>query len=284
MIAIVKRNCKIYFNNRTNVLFSLLGSLIVFALYVLFLRENTISQVEQLKNGALLIDMWLLGGILAVTALTTSLSTLGQMIRDKAQNKFMDFSITDTAPFSLLAGYFFSAVIISVLMQLVVFIVCLAYFAKQEALLLSIDLIIKTFILIILSALTATSFNLVLLSFVKSEETLKTLGSIFGALSGFLCTAYVPVGNFSGAALTIIKIFPMSYASSSFRRTLMTPILSDFSVAQSEALKKSLGVGYLWHNQLSGAHFELFFLGLTILVSLVIIGILSRKILQVTLA
>lgn len=284
MIAIVKRNCKIYFNNRTNVLFSLLGSLIVFGLYVLFLRKNTISQVEQLKNGALLIDMWLLGGILSVTALTTSLSILGQMIRDKAQNKFMDFSITDTTPFALLVGYFLSAVIISIMMQIAVFVICLAYFAKQETLMLSTDLIIKVVILMVLSALTATSFNLVLLSFVKNEETLRTLGNIFGALSGFLCTAYIPVGNFSGTALTIIKIFPMSYASSSFRRTLIAPILNDFSSAESEALKKSLGVGYLWHNQLSTAQFELIFLGLTILISLVIIGLLSRKILRVTLA
>lgn len=284
MKAIIKRNCKIYFNNKTNLFFSLLGALIVFFLYILFIRKNTISQVSDLTNGALLIDMWLLGGVLSVTALTTSFSVLGQLIEDKSENKFMDFSITDVKAFPLLVGYFFSAVFISIIMQIVIFAICLGYFNLQEKLILSPTIVSKVFGMMILTALTATSFNLVICSFVKKTTTLNTIGNMFGALSGFLCTAYIPVGNFSGIALTVIKVFPMSYASSGFRRVLMMPILQDFPSAQQETLMANLGVGYKWHDQLSSFNFEIVFLCLTILICLVIIGLMSKKIQQVTLA
>lgn len=106
MKAITKRNMLIYFKNRTNILFSLMGSLIVFVLYLVFIRQNMLKQVENLSNGSILMDMWMTGALLTVTAWTTSFSTLGQLIKDKTSNKFMDFKMTETSSYKLILGYF----------------------------------------------------------------------------------------------------------------------------------------------------------------------------------
>ena len=48
MLALVKRNCLLYFRNRSGVVFSLLGALISFILYLVFLKDNIESSWSQI--------------------------------------------------------------------------------------------------------------------------------------------------------------------------------------------------------------------------------------------
>lgn len=253
MIALCKRNLKIYFSNSMTVFFSLLGALIAFGLYLLFLRKNMLTQFDSLLDGPVIADFWVLGGILATTSLTTSFTVLGQFIKDKAENKFMDFIITDKKASHLLIGYFLSGFIISFLMQIAVLILCLSYFYFHENSQFTFMMGLKTLKIIVLSSLNATAVNLILCTFIKTENTLRTISSILGAVSGFMCTAYLPIGSFSGFTETIIKILPISYASSSFRRIFLSPLFTSIPSDQVTSLKEHLGVGYIWDGYLTSA-------------------------------
>ncbi len=48
MIALIKRNLKIYFANKIGVLMSCLGALISFFIYIVFLQQNLISSWQSL--------------------------------------------------------------------------------------------------------------------------------------------------------------------------------------------------------------------------------------------
>lgn len=284
MIAICKRNLKLYFSNKATVFFSLLGALIAFGLYLLFLRKNMVAQFNQLENGAAVADFWVLGGLLATTSITTSFTALGQLIKDKAENKFMDFVITGKKIVALIFGYFLSAFIIAVLMQSVVLIVCLSYFYLQDHYYFTIEIALKLAGIILLSALNATAINLVVCSFIQSDSTLRTISSLLAALAGFMCTAYLPVGSFSGPALTILKLLPASYVSSSFRRILLLPLLQSQPKDDLTSLKEYLGIGYRWHTQLTGASLDLSVLILSTLLCFTVLFLCYKKIKQVRLA
>ena len=68
MLALIKRNFLLYFRNRSGVILSLFGAIIPFVLYIVFLKSNSGGYSSQL------MDLWLIGGVLAVTALTTTLA------------------------------------------------------------------------------------------------------------------------------------------------------------------------------------------------------------------
>ncbi|MFV0557725.1 MAG: ABC transporter permease [Enterococcus sp.] len=284
MIAMTVRNLKIYFSNKTNLFFSLLGSLIVFFLYLLFLRKTMLDRVTDLAQGAVLMDLWLVGGLLAVTGWTTSFSALGQLVKDKAENKFMDLSLSELSPFNLLLSYFMSSFLIAMSMQLIIGGLALSYFMSFETL----PLVGSDFIQlcggIVLTAFTATALNLVICSFVKSEITLRALTSMLGAVSGFLCTAYIPIGGFSELAVTVIKAFPLSYGASLFRRILVMPELTQLDNAQANALKEYLGIGYLWQEQLSTGRFDILYLSFSASLCLFVLFLMSKKLMQVTFA
>ena len=50
MLALLKRNFLLYFRNRSGVFFSLLGALISFVLYIIFLQKNLTDAWAQLPN------------------------------------------------------------------------------------------------------------------------------------------------------------------------------------------------------------------------------------------
>lgn len=284
MRALCKRNLKIYFSNSVTVFFSLLGALIVFGLYLLFLRKNMVTQFDMLTDGPIIADFWVLGGILATTSLTTSFTALSQFIKDKAENKFMDFIITDKKTSNLLSGYFLSGLIISFCMQLAVLILCLVYFYFQENIQFTFMMGLKALWIILLSSLNATVINLIVCIFIKTESTLRTISTILGAISGFICTAYLPIGSFDGFTETIIKILPISYASSSFRRVFISPIITNLPDEQLLTLKEYLGIGYTWNDNLTTTSTDISILIITTIFCLLILSLCDKKIAQVSIS
>lgn len=73
MISLVKRNLIRYFRHRSGVFFSLLGALISFVLYIIFLKNNMVQNWSAVTQSSQLLDSWLIGGTLSVMAITTTL-------------------------------------------------------------------------------------------------------------------------------------------------------------------------------------------------------------------
>lgn len=268
MKVLCERNLKIYFANGVNVFLSLLGALIVLGLYVLFLRKNMLAQLTEFTNGALIADFWLLGGMLVTTSLTTSLAVLGQLVKDRTENKLFDLVITDRKLTEILLGYFLSGFIISFLMQLAVLGFCLVYFQMENQINFNWKILGQIIGLISLSSLNATTFNLLICMLIKTESTLRTFSSILGAVSGFICTAYLPIGSFSTTTALFIKMLPISYAASSLRTVLVEPYLDTLSVAQLTYLKEYLGLRYMWGDQFISLTTDIFILFLTAILGL----------------
>lgn len=91
MWAMTKRNLKLYFSNKASVFFSLLGALIAFILYVVFLQKNMQDSFTGTPNLEELLDNWVLGGTLAVTSITTTWTGISRLVQDKVSHKLEDF-------------------------------------------------------------------------------------------------------------------------------------------------------------------------------------------------
>ena len=128
MLALVKRNCLLYFRNRSGVVFSLLGALISFILYLVFLKDNIESSWSQIDNTNQLLDTWLIGGTLAITGITTTLSNLSQWTKDKESHVRQDLLITDLGYWPLSLSYIISAALVGFIMQAIMLTIMGTYF------------------------------------------------------------------------------------------------------------------------------------------------------------
>ncbi len=74
ILAITGRNLRLYFRDRLGVFFSLLGALVLFLLYMLFLRSLQTSSLESSFPDAspatisAFVDTWMFAGIISITS------------------------------------------------------------------------------------------------------------------------------------------------------------------------------------------------------------------------
>ncbi|MCT4388743.1 MAG: ABC transporter permease [Leuconostoc pseudomesenteroides] len=253
MLAMVKRNMMLYFRNRSGVIFSLLGALISFVLYLVFLKKGISSNWVGISHKNQLLDTWLISGTLAITGITTTLTALSQMVKDKEQHVLEDLSLTDAGPMSIRFGYLLSATLIGIIMQLIMLVLMGLYFNVTDKISFQMSQVVPTLGIMVLSAILATLVNAILVNRLKSVDSFGRLTTIIGTASGFLVGTYIPIGSLPTFAQTIMKVTPGSYIASLYRQVLMNDTIKD-TFQQESAVRyfnRLMGVQIKWSSLLS---------------------------------
>lgn len=245
MKALIKRNLLLYFRNKSGVFFSILGALISFILYLIFLKETMTPDWPQLSQSNQLLDTWLISGTLTVTAITTTLTSLTQVVKDRETKVFYDLSLTDIGARRLQLSYLLSATLIGMIMQAILFIVMFTYFYYVNHTVIHLLQLINVFLLMLFSALLSATLNLAIIQQIKTVDTLAKFSSIVGTAAGFLVGTYVPIGALPHFAQALMKLTPGSYIASLYRQILLAPTLSEVfknNPTVGETFEEAMGV------------------------------------------
>ena len=250
MLALLKRNFILYFRNRSGVFFSLLGALISFLLYIIFLQKNLTDAWSQLPDNTNLLNNWLMGGTLAVTGITTSFTALTQMVQDRENQVDQDLFLTDLGSWGLQASYLISSIIISFVMQVFMFAVMSLYFRESPV----ISYLPEITLIMLLSSLLSSVVNILLIYRFQSVDSLGKLATIVGTASGFLVGTYVPIGVLPDFAQIIMKCTPATYIASLYRQILMKERLETAFTGNSSLLQEfqeKMGIQINWQELLT---------------------------------
>jgi multidrug/hemolysin transport system permease protein len=239
MIALTKRNLKVFFRDKTAVFFSLLAVLIIIGLYVLFLGDVWSGSLNGLPGARFLMDSWIMAGLLAVTSITTTMGAFGIMVEDNAKKILKDFYSSPMKRSSLVAGYVISSYIIGVIMTLITLVLAEIYIVAYGGELMLFSTLCKVVGLILLSTLSSTSLVFFTVSFFKSTNAFSTACTIFGTLVGFLTGIYLPIGQLPNAVQWVVKAFPVSHSAVLMRQIMMAyPISKTFAGAPAETAEQ----------------------------------------------
>ena len=250
MLALLKRNFILYFRNRSGVFFSLLGALISFLLYIIFLQKNLTDAWSQLPDNTNLLNNWLMGGTLAVTGITTSFTALTQMVQDRENQVDQDLFLTDLGSWGLQVSYLISSIAISFVMQVFMFAVMGLYFKESPV----ISHLPEIALIMLLSSLLSSLINILLIYRFQSVDSLGKLATIVGTSSGFLVGTYIPIGVLPDFAQIIMKCTPATYIASLYRQILMKEQLEITFTGNSSLLKEfqeKMGIQINWQELLT---------------------------------
>ena len=273
MLALIKRNFLLYFRNRSGVILSLFGAIIPFVLYIVFLKNNYKDHSSQL------MDLWLIGGVLAVTGLTTTLAAFSRQVEDRERKVTDDLFITDLGPWGLQLSYLVSSVIIGFLMQIIMFAFMLSYFTLADNISFEWGILPYLVLLMLLNSLLATLINALIVQCFKSVDSLGKLATVVGATSGFLVGSYIPIGTLPNMAQNLMKLTPSNYMASLFRQVLMKESLTDTFTNSSQsqaAFEKTMGIRIEWQELLTRT--ETFYIVGVVLVAIALIWMVQNMI------
>ena len=262
MLALLKRNFLLYFRNRSGVFFSLLGALISFILYIIFLQKNLTDAWAQLPNSGPVLNNWLMSGTLAVTGITTSLAALTQLVKDRERQVDQDLYLSDQGEWRLAFSYLTSAIIISFSMQILMYVLMCGYFREIPTL----ALLPEVLLIMLLSSLLSSLVNAIFVHFFQSVDSLGKFATIVGTASGFLVGTYLP--NF---AQLLMKCTPATYIAALYRQVLMKEALSETFKGQDKLLQEfqeKMGVQLKWQTLLTKENTYFIVLGGILLVGI----------------
>ena len=249
MITLIWRNLKLFFKDKTVVMFSLLSTLIVLGLYILFLGRVTFNELAGISGVNLLTGSWVMSGILAILPVNASLGSLSAMLVDKEKGTYEDLIMTPLSRLQIIGGYVLSTFLITFILSVIAFLVTEIYLVSLGGALLSSWAIVDLLCKIVLNTLAATLILFCVSLFFKNLSAYSLFNSILGTLIGFLTGTLIPVGELSSGFHTVVMLFPFSHSAAMFRKILMEgPIKTVFAGADSvtvQNFKQAMGIDFM---------------------------------------
>ena len=282
MFNLAKRNLKLFFRDKSAVFFSLLAVFIIIGLYVLFLGDAIATDMTEIKEARYLMDSWMMGGLLAVTSVTTTMGAFGTMVEDQANGRAKDFYASPLKRYQIAGGYVISSFMVGFIMCVITFVLAEIYIVVNGGELLPLLSLFKIIGLVFLSVLASSAMIFFLVSFFSSVNAFATASTVIGTLIGFLTGIYIPIGNLPDTVQIIVKLFPITHAGVLFRQVFMEePLHISFDGVPStvvDGFKEELGVVLTFGDYTAQASTHIIVLiGVTLLFFALAVWKISRK-------
>lgn len=228
MLALIKRNIKIYLRNRGAWLASLLTVFIIIGLYALFLGDQLSRGFEGigLEEPRLLTDSWIMAGIISIMPLSISLGAVS-IVNDRSKGLIKDFYCSPISRSKITLGYILSLAIISFLITVIGFALGEIYITANGGELLSLADMLRVLGIIAVDDLATTSIVMFIAMFITSESAYSAICTVIGTISGFITGIYIPVGALPEGVAAAVKCFPISHAGSMLRQIFTADAIAE---------------------------------------------------------
>ena len=244
ILGLIKRNLLLFFKDWQSVLFSLLTSIIVLVLYLLFLKGTFVSAMQSAMEqypglvsmiAETDIDMFanllLLTGILGSAMISVPFSCITTLVRDRANKVDYDILATPLKRGQIIFAYFVSAVLTSILLNSIILAVGLIGIRMQGNMYLNASQVIKAFSIVALGSISASAIFMIIVLFFKTVSACEAFFGILSAASGFVIGAYIPISQFSNEVQTVCNLFPASQITIMLRNILLNGLLEHINTS-----------------------------------------------------
>lgn len=234
-LRLIKRNIKLFFNDKGMFFTALITPAILLAIYTTFLgkiyRDNFISSLpttlklpDNIIDG--LVGGQLISSILAVSCVTVAFCSNFLMVQDKVNGTIKDLRISPVKSTTLSISYYIATLISTLIICFTATGICLIYLASvgwymslTDVLLLLLDIIILV--------LFGTALSSIINLFLSTQGQISAVGTIISSGYGFICGAYMPISSFEEGLQKVISFLPGTYGTSLVRNHTMQGALSE---------------------------------------------------------
>ena len=244
ILGFIKRNVLLFFKDWQSILFSLLTSIIVLVLYLLFLKGTFVSAIQRAmeqypglasmvpqKDIDMFANLFLLSGILGSAMISVPFSCITVVVKDRANKVDYDILATPMKREQIILAYFISAVLTSILLNSIILAVGLIGIRMQGNMYLNISQVVKAFSIVALGSISASAIFMIIVLFFKTVSACEAFFGILSAASGFVIGAYIPISQFSNGVQTVCNLFPASQITIMLRNILLNGLLEHINTS-----------------------------------------------------
>lgn len=235
VLALIKRNVKLFFKDKGMFFTSLITPAILLVLYATFLgnvyRDSFMMNLparielpEKLIDG--LVGGQLISSILAVSCVTVSFCSNFLMVQDKANGSIKDLRISPVKPWALSISYYIATLASTLIICFAAAVICLAYVWAVGWYMSAIDVVLIMCDVLLLT-LFGTALSSVINFFLSTQGQISAVGTMISSCYGFVCGAYMPISSFSEGLRNVIMFLPGTYGTSLVRNHAMRGAIAE---------------------------------------------------------
>ena len=238
IFALTKRNCLLFLRNKATVFSSLCSSLILIALYFLFIAKSYSKGFSE-EAGILLsqkqlyfaIYSQMIMGVLVINSVSLSTGMFTLMARDLETRKTDAFMMTKAKTSELVISYLISAFLVSFLLNLLMLVVSVIIIGASTYWIAA-----KTFFsifgVLIITTIISCSIMLLITVLIKSSIAIGVVNGIMGTILGLLCGIYMPYSQMGKVAMHIGSLLPFTHLTIWFKQIILNDVFGQFGMSK----------------------------------------------------
>ena len=228
IFALTMRNNRIFLRDKMTVFFSFLSSIILVALYFLFITKIYTDSIEQdaaelfsMDAANFLVYIQMIAGVLILNSLSLSLGVFSLAARDFETRRVDNFLLTPTTNGRLLLSYFLSGFGVSFTLNSFTWLFSWTIIGLSTGYWLAFSVVLFSLLILLLASLISCSVMMLITSLVRSSTALGVINGILGTLIGFLAGIYIPLVNFGDGTIKVASLIPHTHLTIWLKRVVL---------------------------------------------------------------
>ena len=226
---LIRRNLRVFWRDRLTVFFTILGPLIVFVLFGVFLRKQTAQLIQSGVPGSSdadaygMCDAWVFASVVSLSCFTGSLGMLMAFVDDRTTGRFSDYLVTPVKRPQLAISYVISTLIVSFAISSIFLVFSQLWALGFSDALMSPVQILQGLAAIFLSCFIFSAMNMFIVTFLGSQGAMGGYSITMGTAMGFVAYCFVTPQGLAAWVNNSLALLPFAETASLIRHPMMRP-------------------------------------------------------------
>jgi len=244
--SLTKRNISLFIRDKAAVFFSFLSTIILVALYFLFIAQMYRQGIAGSPSGDtfskpaqnFLIYLQMMAGVLILNSMSLSMGVFSTIAKDFESGRVDNFMLTPLRKTDLLVSYLISGFIVSFTLNFLTWIISALLIGILTGYFVAFGTFLTGVVILLAASAISSAIMLFITSIVHSSAAIGVIGSIAGTFLGFLCGIYIPYSSLGSATVKIGSVLPYTHLTIWLKQTLLGDAFKQLSVP--DTLKTTL--------------------------------------------
>jgi multidrug/hemolysin transport system permease protein len=247
IFAMTKRNILLFFRDRSAVFFSFLSSIIIVALYFLFIANLYKEGISSGSGGTysdaaanFMVYMQMMAGVLVLNSMSLSLGAFETIAKDFEGDRVSTFLLTPLRVGELLGSYLLSGLFVSFCLDLLTWVVSAVLIGALTGYWISAATFFMAVLVVLVACVVSSAIMMLITAIVRSPAAVGVISGVAGTFFGFLCGIYIPYSSLGDGIVKVGSFIPFTHLTIWLKQTVLGDVFNQLGVpdvARSSMLK-----------------------------------------------
>ena len=219
---LIRRNIKLYLRDKAAVFFSFLSTIIVVALYFLFIANIYVQGMNNPEAGGITMALsnnaknfviyWqMIAGVLVLNSISLATGVFSSIAKDFESRRIDGLMLTPAKTYEIILSYLIAGFLVSFFINVLTLILSMLVIGPSTGYWLAIESLLMAVVVLLIATFISCCLMFLVTAIIKSSTAIGVMNGVLGTLFGFLCGIYMPYGSLGNGAKAVGSFLPFSH-------------------------------------------------------------------------